>query len=73
MEKSKKYRVVVFANGFKHVRYSDDKDELVKYSDNIISICRCFHLSFASRLYAWDVELGYYIFLYSREECFRNP
>lgn len=51
MEKKKKYRVVVFANGFKHVRYSDDKEELVKYFDNITSICRCFHLSFTSRLF----------------------
>lgn len=72
MEKNKKFRVVVFANGFKHVRYSDDKSELINYSDNIISICRCFHLSFTSRLYAWDVELGYYTFCYSRDECFKD-
>lgn len=72
MEKNKKFRVVVFANGFKHVRYSDDKSELINYSDNIISICRCFHLSFVSRLYVFDVELGYYIFCHSREECFKD-
>lgn len=46
MEKNKKFLVVVFANGFKHVRYSDDKSELINYSDNIISICRCFHFSY---------------------------
>ena len=72
MEKKSKFRVVVFANGFKHFRYSDDKEELIKYADNIISVCQRFHLSFTVRLYRFDVGLGCTTLSYFREEVFND-
>lgn len=72
MEKKIKFRVVVFANGFKHVRYSDDKSELEKYADNIVSVCRDFHFSYSTRMYVFDLELGHYVCSYFCEEFFND-
>lgn len=70
MEVITKFKIVIYANGFSHVRYSDFECELISYSDNICSVCSSFHLSVQSILYRFDSSKGIYSRVYSRKEKF---
>lgn len=70
MEVKTKFKIVIYANGFSHVRYSDFECELISYSDNICSVCSSFHLSVHSTLYRYDSSKGIYIRVYTRKETF---
>jgi hypothetical protein len=70
MDVKTKYKIVIYANGFSHVRYSDFECDLISYSDNICSVCSSFHLSVHSTLYRFDSTNGIYCRVYTREEKF---
>lgn len=70
MEVKSKFKIVIYANGFSHVRYSDFECELISYSDNICSVCSSFHLSVQSTLYRFDSSNGIYVRVYTRKENF---
>lgn len=70
MDLKPKYKIVIIANGFSHVRYSDFECELLSYSDDICATCASFHLSVKSRLYRFDSSKGIYHLVYTRKEIF---
>ena len=70
MEVKTKFKIVIYANGFSHVRYSDFESELISYSDNICAVCSSFHLPVKSTLYRFDSSNGTYLRVYTRKEIF---
>lgn len=70
MEFQPKFKIVIYANGFSHVRYSDYESELISYSDDICAVCSSFHLSVTSTLYRFDTSNGSYLRIYTRKEIF---
>ena len=70
MEEKTKFKIVIYANGISHVRYSDFACELICYSDNICSVCSSFHLSVHSTMYRFDSSKGIYVRIYTRKENF---
>lgn len=72
MDVKTKFKIVFYANGFTHVRYSDSECELICYSDNICSVCSSFRLPVLSTLYRWDSSKGIYCRVYERTEYFSH-
>lgn len=70
MEAKTKFKIVIYANGFTHVRYSDSDSELLSYSDDICAACSSFHLSVKSTLYRFDSLYGAYLRVFTRKEIF---
>lgn len=67
MEFEPKFKIVIHANGFSHVRYSDSETELLDYSDNVCAVCSAFRLPVHSILYRLYPPKG---IVYTRKENF---